>query len=503
MTLTKVTYSMIEGAPVNVLDYGVDPTGVADSSAALQSAIDTGLPVYVPPGTYKLMTTIANADNLILYGEGPVPIAGNDPQTNKSGVNFVWGGSAAGPVFDIYPDVATSLKISEIKIYVDKTFTGKVININGSLVTNEQARAILEVDGLGIYRTPLDYTATYAPGDSTSIGVYVDLTQTTAGESHACVGYKFNRMYLFNLNVGFKIEVADAVAGQTNFFNSNYFNDIYMYQVYRALDCIGGAGTGRGEIVSNTFTSFQVQPGLDSSSVAADGCIRIAYNTHDNVFSGLKIWDIPDNKKLASSNLASDTNGFFINRVYGTFTGEPTNGFHIEDGLRNINMIPQYESWVVSGVSVFRLSSDGALFGGATATKNALNYFETDTFTPELTINDLTTGITYTNQLGEYTRINNMVSFVIELTLSSKGSVSGVVRIKNLPFLSGAMIGTVNFGYFANFSLGGTYPLSGQVASANTVIQLYKQTNGVSVTELVDTDITNTSILRLSGTYYV
>jgi hypothetical protein len=35
MPLTKVTYSMNDGAPVNVMDFGVDPTGVANSLAAL------------------------------------------------------------------------------------------------------------------------------------------------------------------------------------------------------------------------------------------------------------------------------------------------------------------------------------------------------------------------------------------------------------------------------------------------------------------------------------
>jgi hypothetical protein len=60
MSLTKVTYSMIQGAVTNVLDYGADPTGVADSTSAIQSAIDdTRLgTVYFPPGTYKVTDTI-------------------------------------------------------------------------------------------------------------------------------------------------------------------------------------------------------------------------------------------------------------------------------------------------------------------------------------------------------------------------------------------------------------------------------------------------------------
>jgi hypothetical protein len=53
MSLTKVSYSMINGAVINVLDYGADPTGVADSTAAIQAAMDENNIIYFPAGTYK------------------------------------------------------------------------------------------------------------------------------------------------------------------------------------------------------------------------------------------------------------------------------------------------------------------------------------------------------------------------------------------------------------------------------------------------------------------
>ena len=40
MALTKASYSMIAGAAINVIDFGADPTGVADSTAAIQAAIN-------------------------------------------------------------------------------------------------------------------------------------------------------------------------------------------------------------------------------------------------------------------------------------------------------------------------------------------------------------------------------------------------------------------------------------------------------------------------------
>jgi hypothetical protein len=68
MSLTKATYSMINAAPANVLDYGADPTGVADSTAAFEAAIATLKKVYVPKGTYLVNAIINN--KTIIYGDG-------------------------------------------------------------------------------------------------------------------------------------------------------------------------------------------------------------------------------------------------------------------------------------------------------------------------------------------------------------------------------------------------------------------------------------------------
>lgn len=69
MSLTKATYSMIEGSPANVLDFGADPTGVADSTAAIQAAINSGnVAVFLPSGTYKITSKITAGKTL--YGAG-------------------------------------------------------------------------------------------------------------------------------------------------------------------------------------------------------------------------------------------------------------------------------------------------------------------------------------------------------------------------------------------------------------------------------------------------
>lgn len=71
MSLTKATYSMVVGAPVNVLDYGADATGTDDSTAAIQAALNTGETVYFPDGTYKITDTLTiNSATRRIYGNG-------------------------------------------------------------------------------------------------------------------------------------------------------------------------------------------------------------------------------------------------------------------------------------------------------------------------------------------------------------------------------------------------------------------------------------------------
>lgn len=58
MSLTKVSFSMIDGAVANVLDYGAVGNGVADDSAAIQAAVASGKTVYFPDGNYLVVTTV-------------------------------------------------------------------------------------------------------------------------------------------------------------------------------------------------------------------------------------------------------------------------------------------------------------------------------------------------------------------------------------------------------------------------------------------------------------
>lgn len=112
MALTKVTYSMIDGATVNVLDYGAVGDGIADDTAAIQAAIDAsaGTTVVLPVGTYKITSTIRIADSetsivglgrpsigstnagaiIRYYGTGTAVSVGVNPNVNGTFIRNIW-----------------------------------------------------------------------------------------------------------------------------------------------------------------------------------------------------------------------------------------------------------------------------------------------------------------------------------------------------------------------------------------------------------------------------
>lgn len=78
MSLTKATYSMIEGSPINVLDYGAVGDGVADDTLAIQAAEDyassLGVPVelHFPAGNYAITASIEKKSNVNWRGTGRI-----------------------------------------------------------------------------------------------------------------------------------------------------------------------------------------------------------------------------------------------------------------------------------------------------------------------------------------------------------------------------------------------------------------------------------------------
>ena len=71
MSLTKVTYSMIDGAPANIKDFGAVGDGVNDDTTAVQAALDSGLfSVVIPDGTFLVDNLVVPDTIKLIYGSG-------------------------------------------------------------------------------------------------------------------------------------------------------------------------------------------------------------------------------------------------------------------------------------------------------------------------------------------------------------------------------------------------------------------------------------------------
>lgn len=77
MALTKVTYSMIQGAQANILDFGA--VDGEDCSAAFQAAHDsfpsTGGAIYIPDGTFLVNAAVTFTKPIYMFGNGAVQSA--------------------------------------------------------------------------------------------------------------------------------------------------------------------------------------------------------------------------------------------------------------------------------------------------------------------------------------------------------------------------------------------------------------------------------------------
>ncbi len=81
MPLTRVSYSMINGASVNVLDYGATGDGTTNDTAAINLAIaaatSAGAELVFPAGTYRHTTALTFTCNVQGYGMPRIKSVGN------------------------------------------------------------------------------------------------------------------------------------------------------------------------------------------------------------------------------------------------------------------------------------------------------------------------------------------------------------------------------------------------------------------------------------------
>jgi hypothetical protein len=128
-------------------------------------------------------------------------------------------------------------------------------------------------------------------------------------------------------------------------------------------------------------------------------------------------------------------------------------------------------------------------------------FYSMGTFTPTLAFGGASVGITYSTQIGEYTRIGNVVFIQITLVLTSKGSSTGNATIQTLPISSGGSSFNDMGLNVANVTLtsGESYAYT-HIFPAGSIIQIFQAgTGGVTLT---DANCANNTVLTVYGSYF-
>ena len=129
--------------------------------------------------------------------------------------------------------------------------------------------------------------------------------------------------------------------------------------------------------------------------------------------------------------------------------------------------------------------------------------FTAGTWTPTLRFGNATTGITYSLQVGTYTRIGQLVSLTATITLTSKGSATGSATITGLPYTSLSNASShlyAGAGYWRSMAANG-YTIFFLLPDNSSTISMYLSTASANTTTLTDTHFGNSSEIQINLIY--
>jgi hypothetical protein len=142
---------------------------------------------------------------------------------------------------------------------------------------------------------------------------------------------------------------------------------------------------------------------------------------------------------------------------------------------------------------------DGVSFDDGT---NILSTYVAPTaWTPVITFGGGSTGLTYTTQQGKYSRIGNVVFINFTITLSAKGTSTGIALITGFPVSAAGTPTPRNTIAFASTALASGVSLG--IALTGTSANVERYVLAGALVQLSDTEFTDTTSLRGELTYFV
>lgn len=207
------------------------------------------------------------------------------------------------------------------------------------------------------------------------------------------------------------------------------------------------------------------------------------------------------NIQLSRKDAYSTTDSYFAGSLPASGGSAPFNNYdHVVVNAKSGRQI----YFGTGGSERLRITDAGLSFDGGS---NHLDDYEEGTWDPVVAFNGGSVGITYSGQRGTYVKIGSFVYCWFDVVLSSKGTSTGGMQIRNLPFTAtdgvegrGSFVAT----YFDSFT-GLNSSLVGRVESNSSYFPV-SQTNGTSsitaLTDISNSNATNSSRLQGLVTMY-
>lgn len=473
MSLTKVTYSMISGASVNVLDYGAVGDGATDDTAAFTAAIaaltavvpnsaignappaiPAGGTVFIPNGTYKITSTISVNTNITLTS-GMVSSRGN-------GENLYYG-----------------------VVFYNAVSSGPCVLL---------ARGGASIEGV----------------------LFVGLNATSAmGECVRCIA-EYNRVKHCTFSGGAGANVIQVINQVANVdpvgveIDSNTFTQFNAADPYACI-FISGPTASSTVITNNQFNLNTVGAGgyIGTRCIKTDQAytpsVYISNNNFFNAYyatTGSTPYPLVD-LKVKGSFIGSNSFG-------PSNPAEPTNHYGLSlSGSDNVVTANQFGTY--GGINVIAGSTFNEIgpqsYSGVTVqvldSASGTDIFNQQaiSFTPTLTFNSASTGLIYT-AIGKYTKIRNVVTASYYIQLTAIGSASGL-NIISLPITSNAGVGfSVTAGvadYDAMASIGNGGIMCKIAPSSN--IAFLQTGSATTSTRLTEANFSDGSLLEFTIVY--
>jgi len=479
MSLTKVSFSMITGAYANVLDYGADATGTNDSSSAFTTAIATGNPVYVPPGTYLCNITITTS-GATLIGAGRektiIQNFSNNPViTISSASNSLRGVRLEGIYFSnrntiTYPnaiglliDGSVGANENDYHQFLDLTFFEfqNGVLINGRSIWNRWIRC-------SFLTSLVD-------------GFVSNTTDNQASQYFEVCRWANNTRYGLFVNHTFASFLLDG----WTFINCDYENNL----------SVPVRITGTYGIQNWTFIGCY-------SEENASGII---HGSTTPPKSGFLFLDSPYAYGLQFNNctFAGNTAPTADPDYYIYVSGSTTNVMGSID-LCRFDTAVTYSIFWPQGVTIGRNQNYTYSITNTLGSVAFVEQVTSTAWTPTLSFSGTSTGITYSNQIGRWTIVGNTVFFECYLSLTSKGSATGSVQINGLPFSSSNVTNLTPVVQVSvdGVTLGSYSEINGYIAPNTAVITVAGLVNGVR-TDLTNAQLGNYTNFRITGQYQI